>query len=252
MTTRKKIASNALNALQSTGPRTENGKAIASKNSRKHGLLSQHLLLPNESPEELAEFREHLWEDLRPEGAMEGFLVEDIVSAIWRLRRLQVIETEIFTWDYYEQLAEKASKEAASYEEMDYFPVSPTDKQKCAEARGRAQRATELQQESCTLGSAFVRVGEGSDAFSKLSRYETTLLRRFYRALHELKRLQADRAGINVPPPVAIDAGIAIASSLEESKRALEGDCKNVEINFAKRSQSSSVTGTPKFKEQPE
>src|ERR1051326_2554962 len=116
MTTLKKITSNALNALQSTGPRTEDGKAIASKNSRKHGLLSRDLLLPNESPEELAEFREHLWEDLRPEGAMECSLVEDIVSDTWRLRRVNGIERAIFIWDYYEQLAEKASQEAAIYE----------------------------------------------------------------------------------------------------------------------------------------
>jgi hypothetical protein len=99
-----------------------------------------------------------------------------------------------------------------------------TDKQKHAEARGRAQRARELQEEACTLGSAFIRVGKGSDAFSKLSRYETSLLRRFYRALHELQRLQAARAGINVPPPIAIDADIAIASSPEEPEGAVGGD----------------------------
>ena len=38
-----------------------------------------------------------------------------------------------------------------------------------------------------------------------LSRYELTLERSLFRALHELQRLQAERQGQPVPPPVAVD-----------------------------------------------
>ena len=44
-----------------------------------------------------------------------------------------------------------------------------------------------------------------------LSRYELTLERSLYKALHELQRLQAERQGIPVPPPTAIDMTVEMA-----------------------------------------
>lgn len=46
---------------------------------------------------------------------------------------------------------------------------------------------------------------EGPDCLSKLSRYETMIERSLYRALHELQRLQAARAGQATAPPLALD-----------------------------------------------
>ncbi len=43
------------------------------------------------------------------------------------------------------------------------------------------------------------------DLFERLMRYETTIERGIYRALHELQRLQAMRKGQAVNLPVAID-----------------------------------------------
>jgi hypothetical protein len=43
----------------------------------------------------------------------------------------------------------------------------------------------------------------------KLSRYETTLERSFFKALHELERRQASRAGQAVPPPMAVDVNLS-------------------------------------------
>ena len=54
-------------------------------------------------------------------------------------------------------------------------------------------------------------VGVASDVLAKLSRYETPLKRAFYRALHELQRLQAVRAGQAVSPPVAVDVDVMVA-----------------------------------------
>ena len=54
-------------------------------------------------------------------------------------------------------------------------------------------------------------VGVASDVLAKLSRYETPLKRAFYRALHELQRLQAARAGQAVSPPVAVDVDVMVA-----------------------------------------
>jgi hypothetical protein len=43
----------------------------------------------------------------------------------------------------------------------------------------------------------------------KLSRYETTLERSLYKALHELERRQAARDGQTVPLPVAVDVNLS-------------------------------------------
>lgn len=45
------------------------------------------------------------------------------------------------------------------------------------------------------------------------SRYETTLERGLYKALHELQRLQAARDGATVPPPVAADVEVTISGT---------------------------------------
>ena len=55
------------------------------------------------------------------------------------------------------------------------------------------------------FGQIFVRDAKGADAFSKLSRYETTIERSLYKALHELQRRQAARGGRPGVPPVAVD-----------------------------------------------
>ncbi len=51
------------------------------------------------------------------------------------------------------------------------------------------------------------------DAFSKLSRYETSLARRLDRALHELERLQAARAGRAVAVPAVVDVDVSSGPS---------------------------------------
>ena len=49
------------------------------------------------------------------------------------------------------------------------------------------------------------------DKLQLLSRYELTLERSLYKALHELQRLQAERQGIPVRPPTAIDMTVEMA-----------------------------------------
>jgi hypothetical protein len=67
-------------------------------------------------------------------------------------------------------------------------------------------RSEQQESESATLGRTFARDASGANAFSKLSRYETTIERGLYKALHELQCLQASRgAGSGALPPVAVD-----------------------------------------------
>jgi hypothetical protein len=46
-------------------------------------------------------------------------------------------------------------------------------------------------------------------------RYETTLERQIYRAMHELERLQKMRMGEAVPPPLAVDVAVSADSGNE-------------------------------------
>jgi hypothetical protein len=53
------------------------------------------------------------------------------------------------------------------------------------------------------------RVLPGGNDADNLIRYETAILRQFYRAMHELERLQSSRSGVAVPPPVTVDVDVA-------------------------------------------
>ena len=214
MASKKQIEANRRNALKSSGPKTPEGKATARLNATTHGLLSQEILLPGEDEEALKELGERLMAELQPVGEMEGLLVERIIDAVWRLRRLRRVETGIFAWELYGELAERAQREVKTYEwSVDTLipPKQITNDQKHHEALSKAQEIKAKQDaETATLGRTFIRDANTTNAFSKLSRYETEIERRFYKAYHELQRLQAaPRAKGNVPPPVAIDVDVS-------------------------------------------
>ena len=58
------------------------------------------------------------------------------------------------------------------------------------------------------LGRAFVAT---ESRLSTLSRYESAIERGLYKALHELQRLQAARAGVPVAPPITGDVDLTVA-----------------------------------------
>src|SRR5215213_3887361 len=215
MASKKQIEANKRNALKSSGPKTPEGKDTARLNATTHGLLSQEILLPGEDEEALKELGERLMAELQPVGEMEGLLVERIIDAVWRLRRLRRVETGIFAWELYGELAERAQREVKTYEwsVLDALgsPEQITDEQKHQKALSRAQEMKAKQDaETATLGRTFIRDADKANAFSKLSRYETAIWRSLYEALHELQRLQAARRTEgNVLPPIALDVDVS-------------------------------------------
>jgi hypothetical protein len=205
----------------STGPKTPQGKAAARQNALRHGLLSAEMLVPGEDEAALKELSERLRDELRPVGELEGLLVERIIAAAWRVRRLGRVEAGIFAWERLEELAERAEREARDYEQspeddfIKYANIAISDEEKHREVLSRAQQMrSEQEAETATLGRTLARDANGVNAFSKLSRYETTIERGLYKALHELQRLQASRgAGSGIPPPVAVDVEVSGVSS---------------------------------------
>ena len=183
MTSDKKAQANRRNARKSTGPKTPEGKNASRLNALRHGLLSKDILLPGEDGEALRELAEGLRAEVQPVGELESILVDRITSLLWRLRRLERVEAGIFAWELYGELAERANREARAQEKTaldDLLAANTTvtDGRKHREALEKAEEMRVKQDaETATLGRAFVRDAGAANAFSKLSRYETTMER---------------------------------------------------------------------------
>ena len=119
-----------------------------------------------EDAEEFRHLQEQLQSESMPEWPLESLLVEQIIVAMWRLRRVYRVEAGIYT------------------------------------------------RECSDLGLAFIRDSNGANAFTKLSRYETNIEHSFYRALHELQRIQATRKKGESAAPLAVDVTVDVDPTL--------------------------------------
>ena len=93
MTLSTRTKSNRENAQKSTGPRTPYGKSIASQNALKHGILSQRIIIGKESQAYFDAFANDILEDFSPRSQVEREIVERIIYAMWKQRRLRSAET---------------------------------------------------------------------------------------------------------------------------------------------------------------
>ena len=97
MSTTAQIEANRRNALLSTGPKTPAGKAAASLNATKYGILARQLIVQSqylqESPEEFQSFWTECHEQLAPVGPLEEMLVDQIIALNWRMRRVRAAES---------------------------------------------------------------------------------------------------------------------------------------------------------------
>ncbi len=214
--TPKQIEANRRNSDKSTGPRTPEGKDHVRLNALTHGLLSQQVLLPDEDATELDELRGRLWEDWQPVGAREELALDLIVRQFWKLRRSGRLEAALLAAQRYAIAVERAEQEAKRYQRPDPAHVNTvleslntprtaiTDEPKHQAAVAKAEGTKALRDgEFATFGWAVMRAVGGPDAFSKLSRYETAILRSLDRAFEELRRLQQARRGNADPRPHA-------------------------------------------------
>ena len=76
----KQLRANRLNCLKSTGPSIE-GRKRSCRNNLIHGMRSSQMILPGESPEELAELREEIHDAVQPRDGVEKLLAERVVRA---------------------------------------------------------------------------------------------------------------------------------------------------------------------------
>ena len=167
-TSQKQIEANRENG-KAGGVKTEEGKAVSKYNALKHGILSKEVLLEGDDEKTLIEIGKRLRTDLEPQTELELVLVDRITANIWRLKRVMQMEREMM----------EGSRES-------------------------------------TFGSGSQKLGQTlthydiahNDIYGKLIRYEASIERGIYKALHELQRLQAVRNGESVPPPIAVDVSV--------------------------------------------
>lgn len=79
---------------RSTGPRTHRGKRKSSKNALSHGVFSQPTL-PGENRKPWQQFRDAIYRDISPVGAVEESLTGMLALQIWRYRRIASYETAV-------------------------------------------------------------------------------------------------------------------------------------------------------------
>src|SRR6266446_6106790 len=146
MTSERQKAANQANALHSTGPKTPEGKAVVRLNAVRHGLLARDVVLPGEDLDAFEDLWNQVRANLSPVGPIEELLVDRIVNAMWRLRRLARAETALFHWRVHGLKADRLAKQLRSYEKTlldgPSFLTVITDKAshtEATEALGRAE-----------------------------------------------------------------------------------------------------------------
>jgi hypothetical protein len=95
MTTAAKASANAQNAQNSTGPRTEEGRARSARNAVTHGLTAQKFLVPPDQQAEFDELHQALRDEIAPDGALEQITFNQLLHAAWKAQAIARMEEEI-------------------------------------------------------------------------------------------------------------------------------------------------------------
>jgi hypothetical protein len=142
-----------------------------------HGLLSRRFpLIPGEAEKAWRDFRARFMADLRPIGALEEELAEQIVGDAWRLRRASALEAVFLS----SEETEARQRDQAQADEL--LPDDP----ECLRLLTRIARP----KNRYYLGRA---VGMGIDVVTNLGRLAGRLQRGWFRSLKELAHLQGQR-----------------------------------------------------------
>src|ERR1700692_1360999 len=148
------------NGAKSRGPTTAEGKEKSSRNAIKHGLTAGtgNILLDCEDPDEFEEAFNKLLGIHAPATPAENDIVEEMVAARWRIRRMWTIETNLFNVEIFTQQAKADTPDPGIH-----------------------------------LAMAFRSLADDSRSLALASRYEARLQRLYDRAYKTLRELQQAR-----------------------------------------------------------
>ena len=93
MSSNRRVLASRANGARSRGPVTPEGKKRSSINAIRHGLLANCVVLECEDPEIFRTLLQQHVDRLQPADDLEFGMIEEMVSAYWRMRRGWAIET---------------------------------------------------------------------------------------------------------------------------------------------------------------
>jgi hypothetical protein len=178
MSSQTRIEANRRNARHSTGPTTPEGKAAVRFNSLTHGAFAAHLVLPDEDAEAFRALEAGFLQSYQPACQAEQFLVDRMILAAWRLRRLAAMESRVLRYH-----AGQGLNDAQLARSMTFFL---RDNNQPADSGSHDSPPEDL------IALAWIRDGNGPNTMTKLLRYQNSLERSFYRALNQLQALRRE------------------------------------------------------------
>ena len=186
MTSWRQWQANRLNALKSTGPRTEEGKRISRCNALRHGLTAETVIDALEDSEDYRGFEAAIIADYDAETAVERELVLRLASLLWRLRRIIAIETDLFAIQA-EILHGRRREAATAHGEF-------TNQTQNVVTRGEDERLScrDPPLSARELTYCFLRLGNlDGGAFERLGRYNAALWKQTAQTLFLLGSIRA-------------------------------------------------------------
>lgn len=163
----KQLAANRQNALSSTGPKSVEGRKKISSNALTHGLTAKKHLIIGESEEEFEIFKSGLLEELNPDTPLLEETAFQLLSLAWRLRRVPVVESAIYTL--------KVDSAKSFEESRKSFSFSINEKKEVPEDVNYKNVKN--------LGQAFAFACGDSNLILKLNVYEQRLFNKYYNLL---------------------------------------------------------------------
>ncbi len=178
MATQSQILANRLNALKSTGPRTIEGKAVASQNAVKHGLFAERDVIASESEDDFNLYRRQILDDLSPATPMESMLAERIVSLSWRLKRAGRFQNQTI-----DCLSSKDSSD----------PLKKLTRSLLRSITGESPGSENNSNGQLSLGRLAVKDFGNAHVLERLLMYERRLEHSLYRTILEFQRINIAR-----------------------------------------------------------
>ena len=183
-----------INGAKSHGPVTPEGRAKSSANSRTHGLAAKYVRFQSETDEHFQLLHADYIDQFQPQTGVEADLVEVMVIARWRLRRLLALESHLFD-------TEMVRREKHIDKEFNMMG---------ADAR---------------LAYVFQKMADEGQAIAMVIRYEGSLNRSYDKAFKQLLLLQSRRDS----PPSARHKKIQNEPKPDPAKPRPQGAAANQE-----------------------
>ena len=180
MTSLKQITANRVNALKSTGPRSEQGKLRSRQNAMRHGLAAETVIAVLENAADYEMFAASIAEDYQPHSATEFALVARLASLLWRLRRSTSIETGLLQIQGELMLnGNSGARRRRTVPPPEWYDELDTARSAgFCEGDGPDERGLQSTASPQNLAYCFLRVSRlGCGALELLNRYETNLWR---------------------------------------------------------------------------